>query len=218
MPLDPSGAGGSAVPDAPRTGELWDLVKAGDAAAQEAFDRRFRPLLLCLARTDPRMRRLRKRCAEEDLVQDCLLKLHHSRDAFVNRGRGAMEAYLRKILDGCLVDRLRRMEASKRSTGQDTQSLHAGDSGAPDREESLAIPAPDPSATSQVRTLEIQEIARRVLTDREWRIWCLEMIEGLSSEDVGQRLGMPASTVRSIGQKITARLLRALGPSYGEEE
>ena len=68
----------------------------------------------------------------------------------------------------------------------------------------------DPTPPADARTRELIEICREALSEEEFEIWRRAHLEGRSSEEIGQELGRPASTIRNTMQSVRSRLIRRL--------
>jgi RNA polymerase sigma-70 factor (ECF subfamily) len=126
MPIDREGAGASQHTTA--SGELLERARAGDERALSALFRRHAGKLQRWARG--RLPNWARRVNDTaDLVQDALLQTFRRIDRFENRGRGALQAYLRQAVDNRIRDEMRRV--ARRPTA-DLEDEVAPDPEAPD--------------------------------------------------------------------------------------
>jgi RNA polymerase sigma-70 factor (ECF subfamily) len=100
--------------------------------------------------------RLRSKLDASDIVQQTLLRAHHSRDQYRGESAAEMAGWLRRILANTLADAARDFGAAKRDVAQE-QSLQAAFQDSSARLEGLLNPAvSSPSA----RAMRHEEIAR----------------------------------------------------------
>ncbi len=104
QPVDPESGRFSRAP----SGELIARVREGDSRALSALFRRQGADLLRWARG--RLPRWARRLTDTaDLVQDALIKTFRQLDRFEDRGRGALQGYLRQAVRNRINDELRRI-------------------------------------------------------------------------------------------------------------
>lgn len=172
------------------TRELWLKARAGD---REAYDRLFglhadRALLYIRARLGPR---LREKVESMDVLQEAYLAAHRDFDRFEYADDGAFTRWLCRIIDNRIRDLGDHFGALKRQPVEPPRSDPTGVITALDRAEHRA------------------KVARGLdaLSDDHRQVLLLRFFEGLSAEEVGQRMGRSAGAVR----KLTARALEELG-------
>ena len=98
----------------PASSELLRRVRAGDSRALSTLVRRQGIALTRWARG--RLPRWARHFADTaDLVQDALLNTFRRIDRFDDRGKGALQAYLRQAVQNRISDELRRVERRPRA-------------------------------------------------------------------------------------------------------
>ena len=165
--------------------------ETGDADAFGAiasrYDARMRGLALSILRNEADAR---------DAVQDALARAYQNIDGLADPDR--IGGWLLKIVFGCSIDRIR---SRKRSVPRASDP----DRGGP--------PCPEPPPDAH---LNAQEWSRRVvdaigqLPDHHRRPLLLFHLDGLSTREVANHLGVPQGTARSLLTRSRARLQRLL--------
>ncbi len=194
-----------------RTGTLLSRASSGDLIAAQRLFAMQRPTLLARARIDRRLQLARKHGVEaEDVVGEVFRRAFASNlfVEFEDRGPGSLAAALGKVLDFALNDVLRRANAIKRGANVRTVSCDGGDDG--ETSSASAIPARDPTPTSNARVNELIELCRGHLDDREWRAWSRVELEGLDVAMVAAELGVTPSAVRGILFRARTKLMKVL--------
>ena len=133
----------------------------------------------------------------EDLTQDAMLHLHDRLGSW--SPVRPYRSWRNTVVLNLCRDRLRRIEARARAHERAAKNvLERGD------------PAPDPS--SALERDEVQELLRETLeqlTPRERETFVLRELEGHSSEETAEMLGVGVSSVRSL-LSLARRRLRGL--------
>jgi RNA polymerase sigma-70 factor (ECF subfamily) len=177
---------------------------------------KFRTYLGLLARLqlDPRLRGL---LDPSDLVQQTLLRAQQKRDQCRGTTDEQRAAWLRAILAHELADAVRKFERR----GEDRrQSLEASLNESSMRLEAwLRSDSTSPSGRveRQEQLLRLAEALARVQEDQRT---ALEMhhLQGLSVQDVGQRMGRSPASVAGLLRRGLAELRVLLGEEADEEE
>ncbi|MCG8459351.1 MAG: sigma-70 family RNA polymerase sigma factor [Holophagales bacterium] len=185
----------------------WDLVQAvvrGDTGAEEELVRRYRPLVLGLARSrygfsDP---------DAEDVLQTTLLTLWQGdrRALRAWQGRGRFSTYLTVI-----VCRLCRERRAKASPGEDRNADGEGRIPA-----EPGSPAPDPAAETLGRERSL--LLRRALgslSPRDRLVLALRFFDERTPKDFAVELGLSAGAARKAVHDALARLRQHLQPEQG---
>lgn len=174
-------------------------VLAGDAGAIDGWYRREHPAVhrLCFGF-------LADAAEAEDLAQDAVLHQHDHLGAWspAHPYRGWRNTV---VLNLCR-DRLRRLEARSRAHRSAAEE-------AAERAEA----APDPS--SALEAGEVQELLRETLeqlSPRERETFVLRELEGHTTEETAEVLGVGASSVRSLLSLARRRLRGLLAPRLSE--
>lgn len=186
--------------------------QAGSEEAFSALETHFTPLLV--HRVEYRSRSwpvLARRLEPMDVVQDAWCSfVKHGRDRFVSRGKGSFLALMRDILDKKLVDLIRQHTSQKNGEGRPGEALvEDGMPAAMLRPEQAPVETP----TSASRASEIDGLAKRVLTDLEYRVWELCSVKNYTSDEAalvvsesGEDIDRSASAIRGILKRVRAKL------------
>lgn len=169
---------------------LCEQARAGDRSAYEQlFHLHFeRAILFIRARLG---RHLRTSIDTQDVLQEAFLAAHRQFDAFRCDGEHAFLRWLCRIIENRIRDWNDRQHAAKRQPVEIPQSSPTGPITALDR-----------------RAQRTQLLAAiDSLTEDHRQVILLKYFEGLTSDEVGQRLGRTPGAAR----KLLARALTELG-------
>lgn len=177
--------------------ELLVAVRLGDRAAFRALYDRFGAELLALCE-----RILHHRADAEDAVADVFWEVWKRRDRY-DVARGPARPYLMTLARSRAIDRLRSQAARPESRADAGRRLT-------DQEElAAAAPAPEESAAhGETRTRIIAALAQ--LDARQREAMELSYYEGLSHQQIADRLGAPLGTVKTHIRKGLMKLRYAL--------
>ena len=138
----------------------------------------------------------------EDLTQDALLKAWNKRSSF--DGRCKVQTWIFTIARNHWRDRLRRRRVRPQETAMDQAPI-------------AADPQPGPPALAQRGELaQAVEIALADLPEAQREALALRESQGLTFEQIGQLLGVPAATIKSRVRYALMKLADALKP-FGRE-
>lgn len=169
------------------------LCEQARAGSQQAYDQLFalhtdRALLFVRSRLGAK---LRGALESRDVLQDAYLAAHQAFGEFVYTDEGAFMRWLCRIIDHRICDLGDRHAAAKRQI--------------------VPLPQPDPSGplTRLDRAEHRERVAKALeqLSDDHRQVLLLRFFEGLSAEEIGQRLQRSSGAVR----KLAARALVELG-------
>jgi len=179
-----------------------DLIRKSQAGDLQAFER------LVLARRGQVFRIARQIVGEDeeakDIAQMVFVRLWQTLPRY--REGGSFGAYLHRITVNLAFDSARKRESRDWARGMDARELE--ELAGPDR------PAENPEPGEIQRIFGI--LSRR-LGSRQKAAFVLREIEGMSTEDVSEILGMSESTVRNhvhAARKVLQEGLRKLFPEY----
>lgn len=177
--------------------ELLAAVRLGDRVAFRALYDRFGSELLALCE-----RILHHRADAEDAVADVFWEVWKRRDRY-DVARGPARPYLMTLARSRAIDRLRSQAARPESRADAGRRLT-------DQEELAAgAPAPDESAAhGETRIRIIAALAQ--LDARQREAMELSYYEGLSHQQIADRLGAPLGTVKTHIRKGLMKLRYAL--------
>lgn len=191
--MNPPATAESAADDA----SLVSSLVAGDAEAMRALYRRYSPILLAVA-----LRMLRDRAEAEQLVIDVLAELWQKPDRF-DPSRAGLRTYLLMMTRSRAIDRLRSSRRGPTELGGDAlRSAEAQQTGAPD----------DPSRRA-VRDEEHRAVRDAVggLDEAERQIIELAFYDGLTHQQIAERLQTPLGTVKSRARRGLIKLRETIG-------
>lgn len=180
-----------------KTRQLVALAKDGDESALDRLCRVYGERVLWMVRL--RMgKELRSKMESTDLAQDALIHALQGLGGFTYENEGDLVRWLSKIAENTLRDNLDKLHAEKRDIrkevrpgnyGQTTGGRFVGTAG--------PIDATTPSVImSRREELDRLEKAIDVLKAEYKEVIVLTKIEGLSYEEIGDRLGKSADAVR----------------------
>lgn len=187
---------------------LVSRAKAGDADAFRALVVRYQRKVYALALgivKDPDL--------AWDVAQEAFVRVHGGLDAF--EGKAAFSTWLFRIATHLAIDSVRRERTSRKDDVDDVNEAHLGEAGEGILSTGLGN---DPRENVLRRELveKIQE-ALETLPEKHRTILVLREIEGLSYEELAERLGIQKGTVMSrlfhARRKMQAALRRYAGIS-----
>ena len=183
--------------------------QAGDEAAFEVLHGRFAPLLLTRVRRHRVWPMLEGKLQPDDVVQEIWARVvPAAKRSFTPSGPGSFLAFLSKVSDRTLVDLSRTASARKRGGGESERSL---DSRCERDAQRLPGLADAETPTSRARVSELEEVARRVLTEREFEAWELVEMQDYSAGEAGLAMDCSDSAVRGLLLRGRTKLVLALG-------
>lgn len=197
---------------------LIERCRLGETAAREALFDRYRHYLHVLAQAQVG-RHLRGKCDPSDLVQQTLLEAHRDFRDFAGTHEAELLGWLRRILAHNLFNEARRFAAQQRDaarevsleqvqTGVDQSSLALG------RGLADAAPAPSQLAAEREAAVRLANVLASLPMDYQ-TVLVLRVFEGLSAEDVGQRMQRTAGAVRMLQMRALAALREVLQEPSG---
>jgi RNA polymerase sigma-70 factor (ECF subfamily) len=186
-----------AEPAATGDSELLAAVRRGDRRAFCALYDRFGAEVLALCE-----RILHQRADAEDAVADVFWEVWQRRERY-DAARGGARPYLMTLARSRAIDRLRsqaarpelRVEGNRRVSEEDQVTSF--------------VPSPEESAAQAELKLRVAE-AFAVLDDRQREAMELAYYEGLTHQQIAQRLDTPLGTVKTHIRKGLTKLRYAL--------
>jgi RNA polymerase sigma-70 factor (ECF subfamily) len=177
--------------------ELLEAVRAGDMRAFRALYDRFAPELLSLCE-----RILHHRADAEDAVADVFWEVWQRRERY-DATRGGARPYLITLARSRAIDRLRSHAARPESrTDAPRQATYE-----------QKLPAYTPSSEESAQHAELRFCVAKAfgeLEERQREAMELAYYEGLSHQQIAERLSAPLGTVKTHIRKGLARLRFAL--------
>ena len=192
--------------------ELIRRCRAGDEAARAALFTRYRHYLHVLAEAQLG-RHLRGKCDPSDLVQQTLLEAHRDFPGFQGQHEAELLGWLRRILAHNLFNEARRFATRGRDAGREV-SLEGFQAGVDHSSQVLARcladdePTPSEVAAEREDAVRLADVLTR-LPENYQRVLLLRLFEGLTAEEVAQRMATTAGAVRML-QMRALEALRAL--------
>jgi RNA polymerase sigma-70 factor (ECF subfamily) len=186
----------------PTDAELLASVRLGDRDAFRALYERFAPEVLALCE-----RILHSRADAEDAVADIFWEVWQRRERY-DASRGSPRTYLMTLGRSRAIDRLRSyrarpdMDDKRRADGE------------------LVLAAEGPSPQESAASVELRSrvaAAMADLNDRQRQAMELAYFEGLSHQQVAERLAAPLGTVKTHIRQGLAKLRAVLRGSHADE-
>ena len=177
--------------------ELLAAVRCGDRRAFRALYDRISPELLALCE-----RILHHRADAEDAVADVFWEVWQRRDRY-DAARGGARPYLMTLARSRAIDRLRSQAARPEARADGSRRI-------PEQEELTAfVASPEESAAyAELKIRVAQALAE--LTDQQREAMELAFYEGLSHQQIADRLTSPLGTVKTHIRKGLIKLRYAL--------
>ncbi len=189
--------------------ELIRRCRAGDAEARAELFARYRHYLRVLAEAQLG-RHLRGKCDPSDLVQQTLLEAHRDFPAFQGQHETELLGWLRRILAHNLFNEARRFATRGRDAGREV-SLEGFQTGLDHSSQilgrCLADDGPTPSQVAAERETAVRladTLAR--LPENYQRVLLLRLFEGLTAEEVAERMDTTAGAVRMLQMRALEAL------------
>jgi RNA polymerase sigma-70 factor (ECF subfamily) len=189
--------------------ELIRRCRAGEEAARAQLFARYRHYLRVLAEAQLG-RHLRGKCDPSDLVQQTLLEAHRDFPVFQGRHENELLAWLRRILAHNLFNEARRFATRGRDATREV-SLEGFQIGLDHSSQVLARcvaddgPTPSEAAAERETAVLLADTLAR-LPENYQRVLLLRLFEGLTAEEVAERMGTTAGAVRMLQMRALAAL------------
>jgi RNA polymerase sigma-70 factor, ECF subfamily len=157
---------------------------------------------------------LRAKVDASDLVQQTLLEAHRDFPTFQGAHEGELLAWLRRILAHNLFNEARHFNAQQRNASREV-SLEQVQQGLDHSSLTLgrcladAGPSPSSMAARGEAAVRLAGTLTRLPADYQ-TVLVLRVLEGLSAEEVGERMGRTAGAVRMLQMRALAALREEL--------
>jgi RNA polymerase sigma-70 factor (ECF subfamily) len=189
--------------------DLIQRCRDGDAAAREQLFNRYRHYLWLLAQGQLG-RQLRAKCDPSDLVQQTLLEAHRDFPQFAGQHEGELLAWMRQILAHNLYNESRRFTVQQRDAAREVSldQLRAGlDHSSAILGRCLAADTPPPSQAAAQReaAVRLADVMARLPEDYR-TVLLLRVFEGLSAEEVAERMERSAGAIRMLQMRALTAL------------
>ena len=193
--------------------QLLERACAGDPAPLGTLLELYRNYLAILA-TAQFNRRLHRRLNPSDLVQEAMLAAHRDFEQFRGQSEPEFLAWLRQILINCLHRAIDvHVKAKKRDVRCEIsieQMDAALDGSAVDFANVLADPGPSPSASARQRERAVDLANQLAGLKADYRdVIVLRNLQGLSFEEIAERLDRKPGTVRMLWLRAIEKLKSA---------
>jgi RNA polymerase sigma-70 factor (ECF subfamily) len=190
--------------------ELIRRARSGETEALGSLMQVYRNYLTILATTQLD-HRLRRRVSPSDVVQDALLAAHRDFSGFRGQHEREFLAWMRQILINCLHHAYETHMQAKRRDVRCEISLHevsaAFDRSIVNFAQVLADRGPSPSAPVRRRESVAALADKLAQLRREYRdVIVLRSLQGLSFDEVAQRLGRRTGAVRMLWLRAIEKL------------
>jgi RNA polymerase sigma-70 factor, ECF subfamily len=183
------------------TSELIRRCRTGDEQAREMLFARYRQYLWVLAQGQLGGR-LRARCDPSDLVQQTLLEAFRDFAGFTGAHEAELLAWLRQILAHNLYNEARHHGAKRRDAARQVslEEVQAGlDRSSVNLGQCLAADIPTPSRAAGEREAAVQLADTLAQLPKDYQtVLLLRIFEGLSAEEVAERMDRTAGAVRML--------------------
>jgi RNA polymerase sigma-70 factor (ECF subfamily) len=183
------------------TSELIRRCRSGDGQARDLLFTRYRQYLWLLAQGQLGGK-LRARCDPSDLVQQTLLEAFRDFAGFTGEHEAELLAWLRQILAHNLYNEARHQAAQRRDVARDI-SLGEVQKGLDRSSVNLGgclpadISTPSRVASDREAAVQLADTLAQLPKDYQ-KVLMLRIFEGLSAEEVAQRMGRKAGAIRML--------------------
>jgi RNA polymerase sigma-70 factor (ECF subfamily) len=191
---------------------LLDAMRRGDAAAQGEVLARFQPWLHLLARVQIDSR-FQGKLGPSDVVQQTLLEACRALPQFRGQTEAELAAWLRQVLAHVLAHEIRRYRGTQQRDVAREVSLEQAVAESSQKLGALLAesgPSPSQQAARHEDELRLADVLAQLPGDYR-DVIVLRHLEGLSHEDIAQRLGRSPGAVRMLWVRALARLRQELG-------
>lgn len=198
-------------PTSPSVIRLLQALKQGDAAAQEEVLLRYQSWLNLLARMQIGAR-FQGKFSSSDVVQQTLLEACRDLPRFRGQTEAELLAWLRQILAHVLAHEIRRYRGTQQRDIAREVSLEQALAQSSQRlGDMLAASGTSPSAKAERNEQEVllADVLAK-LPDDYREVIILRNLEGLSHEEVAQRMGRAVGAVRMLWVRALAQLRSAM--------
>ncbi len=199
--------------------ELIQRCRKGERAARDQLFDRYRQYLWLLAQGQLG-RHLRAKCDPSDLVQQTLLEAHRDFRHFAGNHEGELLAWMRQILAHNLFNETRRYAAQQRNAAREVSldQLRAGlDHSSVVLGRCLAANTETPSQLALQREAAVRLADTLARLPEDYRtVLLLRIFEGLSAEEVAERMNRSAGAVRMLQLRALTALRAELNQAAGE--
>jgi RNA polymerase sigma-70 factor, ECF subfamily len=195
---------------------LLDRARHGDSEPRGQLLQLYRNYLTILATTQLD-HRLRRRMSASDLVQETMLAAHQDFSRFRGASERELLAWLRQILINCLHHAIEtHFKAKMRDVRRETsveQVSAALDRSVVSFAQVLADHGPSPSAPMRERERAVAFADQLAKLRPQYRdVIVLRNLQGLSFEEVAERMDRKAGTVRMLWLRAIEKLKQVYEP------
>lgn len=200
----------------PSLRRLFEALKQGNITAQGEILLRYQPWLKLLARLQIDTR-FQGKFSDSDIVQQTLLEACRDLPKFRGQSEGELLAWLRQILAHVLAHEIRRYQGTQQRDLDREVSLEQALAEESQRlGNMLAISGTSPSAHAAQREEEVLLAAVLAkLSDDHREVILLRNMQGLSHEEVAERMGRSVGAVRMLWVRALAEVRQAVCSELG---
>jgi len=181
--------------------DLIRRCRCGEKSALDQLFQRYRHYLHLLAEAQLG-RTLRTKCDASDIVQQSLLEAYRDFNGFQGAQEAELLAWLRQILAHNLCNEARRFAAQQRDAAREVSLEHvrAGvDQSSLALGRCLAADGPTPSSIAAQHEASVRLAEKMACLPANYQtVIVLRVFEGLSAEEVAQRMDSTAGAVRML--------------------
>lgn len=194
----------------PPLNELLQLALRGDQQATGELLASYRSYLMFLARGQI-SQRLEAKATASDIVQETLMHAHRAFDQFAGSSEKELLGWLRQILSARLVDTLRRYTSQKRDYRLEERMHREMDDSTRRLRRGLLVDPQTPSrqAIRRESMLQLADALEKIAPDYR-QVVVLHHLEGLSVDEVAQRMNRSPSGVRKLWARALVKLRQAI--------
>jgi RNA polymerase sigma-70 factor (ECF subfamily) len=193
--------------------ELIRRCRDGQGQAREQLFERYRHYLRLLAEAQLG-RYLRTKCDPSDLVQQTLLEAYRDFAGFQGTHEGDLLAWLRRILAHNLFNEARHYATLQRDSAREVSldQLQAGlDQSSAALSRHVATATPGPSQLAEQHEEAVRLAATLALLPADYQtVLLLRVFEGLSAEEVAERMDRTPGAIRMLQMRALTSLREAL--------
>jgi RNA polymerase sigma-70 factor (ECF subfamily) len=197
----------------PSFSQLLKRCRGGERSAEEQLFARYRHYLSVLAQAQLG-RLVRAKAEASDIVQMTLLEAHRDFQQFAGSEEAELLAWMRRILSHNLFNEHRRFSARRRAATREVSLEHVC-TGVEDSSISLgrglADRTPRPSQLAQKResSVLIADVLAK-LPDDYRDVLVFRILQGVSAEEVAERMGRTPGAVRMLQLRALAAMRKLM--------
>jgi RNA polymerase sigma-70 factor (ECF subfamily) len=200
----------------PGPSRLIDQARRGEPGALDQLLESYRNYLRLLARTGVD-RTLRGRADPSDVVQDTFLRACRDFEQFRGTSEAELAGWLRQILARTLANRARHDRAQRRAAAREQSLEQLLGQSSQALEQMLVSQGHSPSDSAQRRDLGVvlADVLAE-LSEEQREVVVLRHLEGLSWDEIAQRMGRTPGAVRMLRTRALKQLRPLIESRLGQ--